>query len=70
MAASNATKTPPGPDPHAVIQMINTASGGAVKGAKVLKVISGLQAYNQFDWIKGVPVTNAAGNFRGMVIST
>jgi hypothetical protein len=36
---------------------------------KVAKGISAWQAFRDYDWLRGVPVKNAAGNLRGMVLS-
>src|ERR1035441_652423 len=37
--------------------------------AGVVRMISALEAYRRFSWIMDAPVLNAAGNYRGMVIS-
>jgi hypothetical protein len=71
-STESTTKHISGRHPHAAIEMVQRADtlvGGAEKGAKALKIISGLQAYHRFDWVRGVPVVNQAGNFRGMVIN-
>ena len=36
---------------------------------KVVKVISATQAFRKYDWLKNAPVTNIAGDLRGMVVS-
>ena len=38
----------------------------AIKSAKV---ISGAEAFRKYNWLRGVPLTNQAGNLRGMVVS-
>ena len=37
--------------------------------AGVVRMISALEAYRRFSWIMDAPVLNAAGNYRGIVIS-
>jgi hypothetical protein len=59
--------------PNKLVVMIAEKSdgiaGGIDSGGKVLKAISASEAFRSYNWIKNVPTTNAAGNFRGMVIS-
>lgn len=35
---------------------------------KFIRPISAAEAYRKFDWLNNVPITNASGNLRGMVI--
>jgi len=57
---------------HAFAEIVEKG-GSAVDSAdklnKAVKVISATQAFRQYDWLKGVPVTNVAGDLRGMVLS-
>ena len=57
---------------HAAVEIVDT--GGKVvekaeSAGKVAKVITASEAFRKYDWLKGVPVTNASGNLRGMVLN-
>ncbi len=61
---------------HAVVEIVSqtgTATGKVVDAVdsanKVVKAISAYQAFRDYNWLKGVPVTNVAGDLRGMVVS-
>ena len=36
---------------------------------KSAKVISGAEAFRKYNWLRGMPLANSSGNFRGMVVS-
>jgi hypothetical protein len=52
-------------DIHLVEEIIDITDNAA----KVVKRISGVEAFRQYGWLRDVPMTNIAGNYRGMVIS-
>jgi hypothetical protein len=58
---------------HATVEIVDK-SGKVVEKAesagKVAKVISASHAFRQYDWLNKVPVTNARGDLRGMVLSS
>ncbi len=39
------------------------------KGNNIVRVISAAEAYRKYNWLRKIPVTNSAGNLRGMVIN-
>jgi len=57
---------------HVFAEIVDKA-GSAVDSAdrlnKAVKIISATQAFRQYDWLQGVPITNVAGDLRGMVVS-
>ena len=63
---------PTGPHPHAVIEIIDASLGDVDRVDslnKVFRIIAGSEAYRRYSWLKNIPGTNVAGNFRGMVVS-
>jgi len=59
-------------DLHVAIKIVDQAGGAIDKLSEVNKVaqgVSAMQAFREFDWLKWAPVTNYAGDLRGMVIS-
>ena len=38
-------------------------------GLKTTRAIAASEAFRKYNWLKNVPVKNASGNFRGMVVS-
>lgn len=63
---------PTGPHPHAVIEILEdglSATGSITSINKVFRIISGSEAFRTYNWLKNVPATNVAGDFRGMVVN-
>jgi hypothetical protein len=64
---------------HAVVEIVHhslhaTEAGAEIvdrgeKTVRVAKAISGTEAFRKYNWLKGLPVKNVSGNFRGMVVS-
>lgn len=61
---------------HVAVEIVDhtaTATGKVVDtldtSNKVAKGISAYQAFRDYNWLKGVPATNVAGDLRGMVVS-
>lgn len=60
-------------DVHAVAEIVDNADSvvsKADKAAKVVRAISGWQAFRDYDWLRSVPLMNSAGDLRGMVVSS
>lgn len=58
--------------PHAVIDLVDRADRGGnyvSSGSNALRAISASEAFRKYNWLSKLPVTNASGNFRGMVVS-
>jgi len=58
--------------PVAVIEILDASLDAADKVDnvnKVFRVIAGSEAFRRYDWLRNVPATNVAGNFRGMVVN-
>ncbi len=55
---------------HAAVEVADKATDGAQQALHAAKTIAGSEAYRKYNWIHSAPVRNAAGNFRGMVISS
>lgn len=55
--------------PDAVVEIVDKGVDATDNINKVVRIIAGSEAYRRYNWLKAVPATNAAGNFRGMVIS-
>ena len=39
------------------------------KGNSAVRIISAAEAFRKYNWLKDIPITNSAGNLRGMVIN-
>jgi len=55
-----------------VVEIIKAADTwmSRAEGAKTaVKLISASEAFRRFNWLKGAPINNAAGDLRGMVVS-
>jgi hypothetical protein len=37
-------------------------------GARVARAVSASEAFRKYNWLRNVPLRNASGNFRGMVV--
>jgi hypothetical protein len=58
--------------PHAVVEILQTTDKSlstADSSLGVLKAISASEAFLKYNWLMDAPVLNAAGDFRGMVVS-
>ena len=54
---------------HVVVDVGGKASEKVESGIKVAKAVSASEAFRKYDWLRNVPVKNASGNFRGMIVS-
>src|SRR6266700_2424907 len=50
---------------HSVLEIVDKLDTPVT----AVNAIAGYEAFRKFDWLRSVPVKNAAGNFRGMVLS-
>jgi hypothetical protein len=54
---------------HGVVDIGHSISEKIETGAKIAKAVSASEAFRKYDWLRNVPVRNASGDFRGMVVS-
>jgi len=72
MPKPSAAQTKAGPPDSSALKaakQFETISDGADKFMHTVQAISAWNAFRQYDWLKDVPVKNASGNLRGMVVS-
>jgi hypothetical protein len=54
---------------HVVVDLGGKAAEKVESGIKVARAVSASEAFRKYDWLKSVPMRNASGNFRGMIVS-
>jgi len=54
---------------HAVVEVADKVVDGVSTAGDWAKAIAVSEGYRKYSWLKNAPVTNVAGNFRGMVIN-
>lgn len=52
-----------------VISLSDKLTGFAEGAGKLLKLVSGSEAFRRYNWLRNAPIYNVSGNLRGMVTS-
>jgi len=55
---------------HAAVEIAGASAGAAENALRSVRVLSGLEAFRDYNWIQNIRVVNSAGDFRGMVVSS
>jgi len=54
---------------HGVVEMVHNGVDRLDSGVHAVRAIAASEAFRRFDWLKDAPIRNAAGDFRGIVVS-
>lgn len=55
---------------HTAFEIAESVSGKTESALKSVKAIAASEAFRRYNWLTKVPVRNAVGNLRGMVVSS